>query len=122
MFETMDRDFKRKPPLTPEDKARIAKEHELARINEEAQITTDFQKGSDIVIEQGEDMRVVRAEKKEKGEKVHALDVLSQEIQNEIMVQAREELMKEAYSPQKIEEMAMDRARKIAKEEFGSKG
>ena len=122
MFETMDRDFKRKPPLTPEDKARIAKEHELARINEEAQITTDFQKGSDIVIEQGEDMRVVRAEKKEKGEKVHALDVLSQEIQNEIMVQAREELMKEAYSPQKIEEMAMDRARKIAKEEYGSKG
>lgn len=122
MFETMDRDFKRKPPLTPEDKARIAKEHELARINEEAQITTDFQKGSDIIIEQGEDMRVVRVEKKEKNKKSHVFDVLSPETQSELLIQAREELMGSGYSSQEIEAESINKAREIAEKKFGSKG
>lgn len=118
-FLRKDRDVERKPELTPEEKAKIAKEHELARINEQADIS--HAEGSDMIIVQGDETRVVRPEKKKKGEKVHTFDVISIEEQNRIMLQAREELMKEAYSPQEIEEMAMDRARKIAKKEYRSK-
>jgi hypothetical protein len=117
MFETIDRDFKRKLELTPEEKAKITKEHELAKINEQADI--HHTEGSDMVITQGDEIKVVHQEKKKKGEEIHTFDVLSQETQNEIMIQAREELMKEAYSPQEIGEMAMDRAREIAKKEYG---
>lgn len=114
MFETMDRDFKRKLELTPEEKAKIAKEHELAKINEQADI--HHTEGSDMVITQGDEIKVVRQEKNKKS---HVFDVLSLEIQNELLIRAREELMKEAYSSQEIEIETMNRAREIAKKEYG---
>jgi hypothetical protein len=116
MFETMDRDFKRKPELTPEEKAKIAKEHELEKINEQADI--HHTEGSDMFITQGDETKVVR---QEKNKKPHVFDVLSPETQNELLIQAREELMKEAYSSQEIEVETMNKAREIAEKEYGNK-
>ena len=57
MFETADKDFKRKLELTPEEKIKITRKHELAKINEQADIR--HTEGSDMVITQGGEIRVV---------------------------------------------------------------